>query len=71
MRLFFFPYLFLRPVLITDVSFFVVSSADNSPREFIDLSEALETVGTSAYAGAIQYLSNDVGLPYVLLYNLH
>lgn len=70
-RLFFFPYLFLRPVLITDVSFFVVSSADNSPREFIDLSEALETVGTSAYAGAIQYLSNDVGLPYVLLYNLH
>ena len=36
------------------------SSTDNSPREFIDLSEALEIVGTSAYTGAIQYISNDV-----------
>jgi hypothetical protein len=52
-------------------SFFVVSSADNSPREFIDLSEALETVGTSAYAGAIEYLSDNVSLPYFLLYSLH
>jgi len=32
---------------------------DNSLHEFIDLSEALETVGTSAYTGAIQYITND------------
>ena len=36
----------------------------NSPEEFIDLSEALETAGTSAYTGALQYISNDVGVPY-------
>ena len=40
---------------------FLFFSNDNSPREFIDLSEALETAGTSAYTGAIQYISNDVG----------
>jgi hypothetical protein len=43
-------------------SSFVVSSVDNSPREFIDSSEALETVGTSGYAGAIQYPSNKADL---------
>ncbi|KAF8800079.1 hypothetical protein BYT27DRAFT_7263222 [Phlegmacium glaucopus] len=32
---------------------------DKSPYDFINLSEALETVGTSAYTGAIQYISND------------
>lgn len=35
-------------------------SNDKSPREFIDLSEALETAGTSAYTGVIQYISNVV-----------
>lgn len=45
-------------------------SNDNSPHEFIDLSEALETAGTSAYTGAIQYISNDsdVGLPYIFFH---
>lgn len=32
---------------------------ENSLREFIDLSEAMETVGTSAYTGGIQYITND------------
>lgn len=43
---------------------FSTFSNDNSPHEFIDLSEALETAGTSAYTGAIQYISDDVGLSY-------
>lgn len=46
-------------------------STDNSPREFIDLSEALETAGTSAYTGAIQYISNDVGLSYSFFHGAH
>lgn len=41
--------------------FFLLSSNDKSPREFIDFSEALETVGASAYTGGIQYISDDVG----------
>lgn len=46
-------------------------STDNSPHEFIDLSEALETAGTSAYTGAIQYISNDVGLSYSFFHGAH
>ena len=50
---------------------FSTFSNDNSPEEFIDLSEALETAGTSAYTGAIQYISNDVGLLYTFFHGVH
>ncbi|KAF8804850.1 hypothetical protein BYT27DRAFT_7340013 [Phlegmacium glaucopus] len=41
---------------------------DKSPYDFVNLNEALKTVGTSAYIGAIQYISNDVGLPHLPLW---
>ena len=69
---FFFTSLFFLRVLIVDGGFlFLFFSNDNSPREFIDLSEALETAGTSAYTGAIQYISNDVGHSYSFFHGVY
>ena len=55
------------PPHFSDYRYFF-SSPDNSLHEFIDLSEALETVGTSAYTGAIQYITNDVQVFLILFY---
>ena len=62
-------FFFYPRVLIAHAASFSFSN-DNSPREFIDLSEALETIGTSAYTGAIQYISSDVGLSLSFLYDV-
>jgi hypothetical protein len=62
---------YLSPPHVLMADGFSTFSNDKSPHEFIDLSEALETAGTSAYTGAIQYISNDVGLPYSFIHAAH
>ena len=68
MRVFFFVVTRYLCVLIADEPIF---SNDNSPHQFIDLSEALETAGTSGYTGAIQYISNDVRPFFLILFMTH